>query len=138
MKRIFLFVLTNIAVVVVLALAGGGYYYWQEAQKVESTDDAEIDGSIVSVSPRVAGHVKEVLVEDQQLVHAGDVLVRLDTQDFELAIARAKAEVSGAAAGLEVGRPVQLDRRRSGFHPHAERRFLARSDPVLRPHRARR
>lgn len=93
-----------IAVVVVLALAGGGYYYWQEAQKVESTDDAEIDGSIVSVSPRVAGHVKEVLVEDQQLVHAGDVLVRLDTQDFELAIARAKAEVSGAAAGLETSK----------------------------------
>lgn len=93
-----------IAALVLLVFAGGGYYTWTEMQKTESTDDAEIDGSIYSISSRIPGHVVEVNVADQQLVKEGDVLVRLDPKDHEVAIAKAKADLSDALAGLESSR----------------------------------
>ena len=92
------------AAVVVLLLAAGGFYYWTELQKVESTDDAQIDGHIISISPRVSGHVLEVLVEDQQVVKKGDVLVQLDPKDFEVAVSKARADLADATASLETSR----------------------------------
>ena len=89
---------------VFLALIGGGYYYWSQLQKVESTDDAQIDGHIVSISPRVSGHVLEVLVQDQQLVKKGDVLVKLDPKDYEVAVEKARADMQDAMASLESAR----------------------------------
>jgi membrane fusion protein (multidrug efflux system) len=92
------------AAVVVLLLAAGGFYYWTELQKVESTDDAQIDGHIIAISPRVAGHVLQVLVEDEQVVKKGDLLVRLDPKDFEVAVAKARADLEDATASLETSR----------------------------------
>jgi membrane fusion protein (multidrug efflux system) len=94
----------GIAVLVLLVFAGGGYYAWTEMQKTESTDDAEIDGSIYSISSRIPGHVVEVKVADEQFVNEGDVLVRLDPKDHEVAIAKAKADLGDAMAGLESSR----------------------------------
>jgi membrane fusion protein (multidrug efflux system) len=88
----------------VLALAGGGYYYWSQLQKVESTDDAQIDGHIVSISPRITGHVLQVLVEDEQVVKKGDVLVKLDPKDYEVAVEKARADLQDAAASLDSSR----------------------------------
>jgi len=93
-----------IGVVALLALAGGGYYVWLEMQKTESTDDAQIDGSIVAVSSRVPGHVTEVMIADQQLVNKGDVLVKLDPKDFEVAVAKAQADLDDALANLDTYR----------------------------------
>ena len=93
-----------IGAVVFVALAIGGYFFWQDLQKTETTDDAEIDGSIVIISPRVAGNVVEVAVADQQEVKAGDVLVKLDAKDFEVAVARAQADLNDAFASLEGSR----------------------------------
>ena len=93
-----------VGAVVALVLGAGGYYFWSESQKTESTDDAEVDGSIFAISSRVPGHVIEVKVEDQQFVKEGDVLVRLDPKDFEVAVARAKANIAEAQAGLEGSR----------------------------------
>ena len=93
-----------IGAVVFVALAIGGYFFWQDLQKTETTDDAEIDGSIVIISPRVAGNVVEVAVADQQEVKAGDVLVKLDAKDFEVAVARAEADLNDALASLEGSR----------------------------------
>jgi len=90
--------------VILLAIAGGGYYYWTRLQKVESTDDAQIDGHIVSISPRITGHVLEVLVEDEQVVKKGDVLVKLDPKDYEVAVAKAQADLEDAVASLESSR----------------------------------
>ena len=88
------------AAVVVLLLAAGGFYYWTELQKVESTDDAQIDGHIIAISPRVSGHVLEVLIEDEQVVKKDDVLVKLDPKDFEVAVAKAQADLETAMASL--------------------------------------
>jgi membrane fusion protein (multidrug efflux system) len=93
-----------IGLILFVVLAGGGYYVWQEMQKTESTDDAEIDGDVIAISPRVPGHVAEVLVEDEQLVNKGDVLVRLDPKDYEIAVARAKADLNNELASLQTSR----------------------------------
>jgi membrane fusion protein, multidrug efflux system len=93
-----------IVVVVIALLAAGGYVVWRELSKVESTDDAQIDGSIHSISARIPGHVTDVMVEDQQYVHEGEVLVQLDRKDYEVALAKAKADLADAIAGLQSSR----------------------------------
>ncbi len=69
------------AIVVVLAIAGGSYYYFATADQ-ESTDDAYTDGRSLTISPKVAGYVIELLVNDNQRVKAGDVLARIDPRDY--------------------------------------------------------
>lgn len=90
-----------IGVVVVIVLGIGGYLFWQHLSQVETTDDAQVDGDFYSISSRIPGHVLEVKVEDQQQVKAGDVLAVLDPKDFEVAVARARADLSDAAAALD-------------------------------------
>src|SRR5208337_94298 len=75
----------------------------------ESTDDAEIDGYIYPVSSRVTGYVTRVMVDDNQYVEAGTVLVRLDPQDYEVALANAKATLANdqsSAAALQTNVPI--------------------------------
>ena len=55
----------------------------------ESTDDAQVDGHINAISARINGYVIDVLVEDEQVVKAGDVLVRIDPKDYAVALANA-------------------------------------------------
>jgi len=62
------------------------------------TDNAYITGHLHQTSPQLDGQVKEVLVTENQSVHAGDVLVRLDPLEFELALAKAKAAFAQAHA----------------------------------------
>ena len=85
-------------------LAFAGYTVWERLSRVESTDDAQIDGSIFPLSPRVAGHVIKVAVHDQAAVKANDVLVQLDPRDFEIAVAKARAELADAEATLASAR----------------------------------
>jgi membrane fusion protein (multidrug efflux system) len=86
---------------VLAALAIGGYLYWKDLSKFESTDDAQVDGQIYPVSTRITGHVSVVNIEDHQFVNAGDILVQLDPKDYEVAIAKAKADLADAMAGLQ-------------------------------------
>jgi membrane fusion protein (multidrug efflux system) len=90
--------------VVVAVLAVAAYFVWLETRKTETTDDAQIDGRIIAVSPRIAGHVVEVPVEDQQVVNKGDVLVKLDPKDYEVAVAKARADLEDATAQLQTFR----------------------------------
>ncbi len=87
-----------------IAIASAGYVFWKNSQRFETTDDAEVDGQIYSISPRVSGHVSEVLIEDEQLVKAGDVLVRLDPSDYQVAVEKAKADLADAVAALASSR----------------------------------
>ncbi|MHB2016681.1 MAG: HlyD family secretion protein [Candidatus Xenobia bacterium] len=84
--------------VVILALIIGfwGIPYYEHARMYESTDDAFIDGHVSQVSPQVAGHVEKVLVSDNQWVKKGDVLVELDPRDYQIALAKAQAELKDA------------------------------------------
>ncbi len=87
-------------VVAVLALL-----WWLYARQYEDTDDAQIDGNISSVSPRVSGTVTLVHVIDNQQVKAGDPLVDMDPTDLEVALAQAKAAVAQARAQVAVEDP---------------------------------
>jgi membrane fusion protein (multidrug efflux system) len=79
-------------------VAGGvlGLRWWLHSRVRVTTDNAFVEGHVAYVSPRVAGSVREVLVDDNQHVHAGDLLVRLDPADFEAAVARLRAELEEA------------------------------------------
>jgi membrane fusion protein (multidrug efflux system) len=72
--------------------------YFLHSLSHESTDDAFIDGNIVPVSPRVAGHVIRVFARDNRWVQAGDLLVELDPRDFEARLDAAKATLESATA----------------------------------------
>jgi membrane fusion protein (multidrug efflux system) len=86
-----------LGVVVGLALAGAGAYAFS-LRGWESTDDAAIEGTVVSVSPRVAGHVARVLVKDNQDVQKGDVLVEIDARDYQTRVDEAQARLKGDLA----------------------------------------
>jgi membrane fusion protein, multidrug efflux system len=65
-----------------------------------STDDAFVNGHVTFVAPRVRGQVSRVLVDDNNRVHKGDLLVELDKEPFRDAIAVKKAAVDSAQADL--------------------------------------
>jgi membrane fusion protein, multidrug efflux system len=92
-----------------LALVAAGIFVWHYYSVRESTDDAQIDGHINPISPRVAGTVLRVLHEENEVVHAGDLLVELDPKDYEVAVDRARADLANAqanAAAANVGVPL--------------------------------
>jgi len=75
----------------------------------ESTDDAQVDGHITPIASKVYGRVAEVLVDDNQAVKAGQVLVKVDPADYQAAVDQAKAALALAegearSAGVDVPR----------------------------------
>jgi membrane fusion protein (multidrug efflux system) len=92
--RIFLITL------LVVALVGGGLMYWHYRDRV-STDDAQVDGHLVPVSCKVYGSVEKILVDDNQQVKAGDLLVQLDARDLQSKVDQAQAALDQAMAQVE-------------------------------------
>lgn len=90
-----------------LVILSAVFFLWRYLGSYESTDDAQIDGHVNSVSARISGHVTKLNVEDNQYVEKGTVLVEIDPADYEGAVARARAEYAdaqaqAAAAGINV------------------------------------
>src|SRR5580698_5256128 len=95
-----------IAVVVLLVV---GFFVYRYVTSYESTDDAEVDGHINSISARVSGHVNKLNVLDNQYVQAGTVLVEIDPADYQVAYERAKADFEDAqAAAVAAGVSVPI------------------------------
>jgi membrane fusion protein (multidrug efflux system) len=84
-----------VALVVVLVAVG---WYWWDSRNWESTDDAQIDGHIYSISARVGGQVVKVNVDDGVFVRKGDILVQIDPTDYKVALDRADADYHDASA----------------------------------------
>ena len=95
-RRPWVWALLSIAAVVGI---GVGVAYYLFSLSYESTDDAFIEGHIVPVSARAAGHVAKVYVTDNQWVNQGDLLAELDPRDYEARLAAAEAALSAARAG---------------------------------------
>src|SRR5262249_61558632 len=83
-----------------LATLSYGGHVWYTAITYVSTDDAYVEGTISPVSAKVAGHIVELLVQDNQTVKQGDVLLRVDPRDFQAKRGQARAAVCTAAATL--------------------------------------
>ena len=82
---------------IIIAAGGVFLWLWITAGR-ESTDDAQVDAPVTSVSARVGGTVMRVPVKDNQRVDAGAVLVELDPRDYQVAIDKARAELADAEA----------------------------------------
>ncbi len=129
-----------VAVVVVLGIIAWVLWYFLDGRWHESTDDAYVNGNVVMITPQIAGTVITIGADDGALVHAGDVLVKLDPSDAEVQVAEAKANlantvrkvrglyssVDGAKADL-AQRVVAVQKARADFN---RRRELAKSGAI--------
>jgi len=82
----------------VIALAAWGWHRYQFARVHVETDNAQVDGHITPVAPKVQAFVARVLVEENQHVRAGDTLVVLDDRDLRVRLAQAEADLASALA----------------------------------------
>ena len=89
-------------VLIALVLVGGAFGITQyiHGQHHEETDDAQIDGNISPVIPRISGYIKEVRVGDNQFVKKGDTLIILDDRDLQLKLDQAEASLATAQSDL--------------------------------------
>src|SRR5580658_344842 len=83
-----------LVLLVVLAGIGYGFYWFLYARHFETTDDAYVNGDVVTVSSEQPGTVLEVHVDDTQAVAAGALLVQLDPADAQVAMANAEADLA--------------------------------------------
>jgi membrane fusion protein (multidrug efflux system) len=86
-----------------LLSAGAAWYgtnWWTTGRFIETTDDAYVGGNVTPIAPHAAGFVTEIAVTDNQLVHAGDLLVRIDPRDYQAALDHARAVVAARIAAL--------------------------------------
>ena len=92
-----------------IVLLVGGFFLWRYFTSYESTDDAQVDGHLNSISARVSGHVLKLLVTDNQFVQAGTPLIQIDPRDYEVAYEQAKAQYDDALAtaqAMKVNVPI--------------------------------
>ncbi len=98
---------------IAIAAVAAGYFLVPQlktALNTVSTDDAYVNGNVTYVAPRVSGTVMKVLVDDNQRVKKGDVLVQLDKEPYEVQVALQRAavrvaEVNVVAAEAKSPRP---------------------------------
>jgi len=99
---------TLIAAGIAVLVAGAGMVAILASPSTESTDDAYIGADATTVAPKVRGLVAEVLVRDNQVVRAGDRLIRIDSEEFDAKVETARAEVADAEAGVAAARAALL------------------------------
>jgi membrane fusion protein (multidrug efflux system) len=75
-------------------------WYWIQGRLYQSTDDAFIEAHIVQISPKVAGQVIKVAVNDNEMVQQGQLLIEIDPRDYEARVAQAKGALEAAQARL--------------------------------------
>ncbi|MBR0801157.1 HlyD family secretion protein [Bradyrhizobium jicamae] len=98
-----------------VVLAGAGWYgwdYWTVGRFEVSTDDAYVKADNTTIAPKVSGYLTDVLVGDNEQVHAGQVLARIDDRDYTVALDQAKADVQAADAAIASKR-AQLEVQKS-------------------------
>src|ERR1700692_236121 len=77
---------------------------WEGSASEQVTNDAFVRGDLTPLSTKVPGLVREVKVGDYQQVHKGDVLLRLEDEDYQAQLAHAEAVVEAAKAAIENNR----------------------------------
>ncbi len=80
---------TMIGIIILIALGVG--YFIHQAILYQSTDDAYVETTTVSVAPRVSGQIVEVMITDNQAVEEGDEIAKIDDTDYKVALDSAKA-----------------------------------------------
>jgi membrane fusion protein (multidrug efflux system) len=105
------------ALVLLVAVAVAVYAVYMHFRDRVSSDDANVDGHISAIAPKITGNVTEVAVLDNQTVKAGQLLVRIDPRDYQAAVDVAKAALQQAESQLNAARvavPWVADTTQSG------------------------
>ena len=118
-----------IAAGVLLVVAVAAFFGWRTLSPREGTDDAQVSGHVSPVATRVGGTVVAIKVKDNQSVKAGDVLVELDPRDYQLAVARAEADLAVAEAAFARGQ----QRRAGDVQQRPQRRAGGARPPPATP-----
>ncbi|MBR7962298.1 HlyD family secretion protein [Burkholderia vietnamiensis] len=115
-----------IAAIAMLALLLVALLVYEFDARDRGTDDAYVTGHLHVISPRVAGTVERVLVDDNQFVHAGDALVQIDRRDFDVRVAAQRARVAQAHADASRARALieQADATLVSAHADADKAEL--------------
>lgn len=79
-----------------------GIYFAVHSIHFQSTDDAFVEGHIVSIAPRVSGPVEQMLITDNQPVKKGDLLIVIDPKDYEAKLEQTRAKLAQAKASLKM------------------------------------
>lgn len=79
-----------------------GIYFMIHSIYYQSTDDAFVEGHIVSIAPRVSGPVEQMLIDDNMPVKKGQLLIVIDPNDYEVKLAQTKAKLAEAKATLNI------------------------------------
>ncbi|MDE1194429.1 MAG: HlyD family secretion protein [Pseudomonas sp.] len=96
-KRLILLLL---AAAIVVGAVIFGMHWWTVGRFLESTDDAYVGGDVTVIGPKVPGYITELKVVDNQFVHAGDLLVKIDDRDYVAALNKAEGAVAAEQALL--------------------------------------
>lgn len=87
--------------IVAIIIVVGGILLWLHYRNRVSTDDAEVDGHIIPISSQVPGSVLKILVNDNQAVKKGQLLVQLDPRDYQAKLDDAKAMLAVAQSRVQ-------------------------------------
>ena len=93
------------AIAVLVIAVAAGLCLWTLSDKGLTTDDASIDGEVVHVAPLAGGRIVDLAVHENQQVHKGDLLFRIDPTTYEL-------NVTSALANLAITRAAVLSKDR--------------------------
>jgi len=89
------------ALTAIVAAGDFGWSYWTVGRFQVSTDDAYVQADSTIIAPKISGYIGDVPVRDNEPVHAGQVLARIDDSDYRTALAQAKANVASATATVQ-------------------------------------
>ena len=99
----------GILVVLIVAAVLIALGVWWHSTYYQDTDDAQVNGHLIQISARVAGHVTKVHVQENEAVKAGAPIAELDPRDFQVAVENAQAALASAkanAAAANVSVPI--------------------------------
>jgi membrane fusion protein (multidrug efflux system) len=97
------------------AVVAAGLYYLQFIDPFETTDNASIEGHVTQIAPQVSGRVVRLLVQDNQEVRQGDVLLEIDARDYEARLAQARAGLAAARSQLaQANAQLAVDEAKAG------------------------
>ena len=94
----------GLAGLVALGILGWGGWAWYKSSLEVATDDAYVEGTISPISAKVAGHIVELRVNDNQAVKTNEILLRVDPRDYEAKRDQARAAVAVAEANVRAAR----------------------------------
>ncbi|MPW45251.1 HlyD family secretion protein [Acinetobacter guerrae] len=89
-----------LVIAIALTCIGGGIGYILLPASSQSTDNAYVSTDSIAVAPKVQGLVAQVYVQDNQVIHQGDPLIQIDTEEFDTKVNSAKADLANALANV--------------------------------------